>query len=50
MVEHLSRALNAAITAKSAELRTIDSHTVEFPILVPAKGATQLTYTVHYSW
>jgi hypothetical protein len=49
-VEHMGRGQNWEITAKSAEFSKRDSSTVDFPVLVPAKGQTSLTYTVHYSW
>lgn len=49
-VEHLHRAQNWKITAKSSDYTKSDSNTVDFAINVPAKGEATLTYTVHYSW
>jgi hypothetical protein len=49
-VEHLHRAQNWKVTAKSADYTKRDSNTVDFAINVPAKGEVTLTYTVHYSW
>jgi hypothetical protein len=48
--EHLYRAANWQITEKSSPYTKTDSHTVTFPVQVPAKGETTLTYTVHYTW
>jgi len=28
----------------------VDSHTLEFPVDVPAKGEAKLTYSVRYTW
>ena len=50
VLEHLYRCDNWEITEKSAAFNKHDSHTIEFPISVPAKGATTLAYSVHYSW
>ena len=49
-VEHMNRAQNWEITSKSADYIKRDSSTIDFPITVPAKGDTTLTYTVHYTW
>ncbi len=49
-IEHLNRAQNWQITAKTNEYIKKDSATLDFPVQVPAKGSTTLTYTVHYSW
>ncbi|MDE1178703.1 MAG: hypothetical protein PW789_19180 [Edaphobacter sp.] len=49
-VEHLHRAQNWKITAKSADYIKRDSNTADFAVNVPAKGETTITYTVHYSW
>ena len=49
-MEHMNRAQNWEITAKSANYTQRDSATIDFPITVPAKGDTTLTYTVHYTW
>jgi hypothetical protein len=49
-VEHLHRAQNWKITNKSTDYNKRDSNTVDFPVTVPAKGETTLTYTVHYTW
>ena len=50
MVEHLYRGDNWQIMNKSAAFTKRDSHTLEFPLQVPAKGETTLTYSVRYSW
>ena len=50
VVEHLYRCDNWEITDKSADYTKIDSHTIQFPIEVPAKGESKLTYSVRYSW
>jgi hypothetical protein len=50
VIEHLYRGDNWEIREKSAEFTKTDSHTLEFPINVAAKGETVLTYTVHYTW
>jgi hypothetical protein len=41
---------NWNLTSKSADFKKLDSHTLEFPLQVPAKGEAVLTYTVHYTW
>ena len=50
VLEHLYRGNNWQITAKSANYTKLDSHTIEFPLQVPSKGETTLTYTTHYTW
>jgi hypothetical protein len=50
VVEHLYRWDNWQITEKSADFTKRDSNTVEFPVTVPSKGETTLTYAVHYTW
>jgi hypothetical protein len=50
VLEPLYRGENWAITEKSSDYSKRDSHTIEFPVTVPAKGETTLTYTVHYTW
>ncbi len=49
-VEHMNRGENWAITAKSNDFTKSDSSTVDFPVTVPPKGETTLTYSVHYTW
>ena len=49
-VERMNRAENWAITDKSGDFSKKDSHTIDFPVTVPAKGQARLTYTVHYTW
>jgi len=49
-VEHMGRGENWEVTAKSGDFTKRDSSTIDFPVSVPAKGETVLTYTVHYSW
>jgi hypothetical protein len=50
VVEHMYRGENWEITEKSSHYSKLDSHTLKFPIAVPAKGEATLTYTVHYTW
>lgn len=50
VVEHMNRAQNWQITAKSADFTRQDSATIDFALTVPAKGDTTLNYTVHYTW
>jgi hypothetical protein len=50
VLEHLYRGDNWEIMHQSAEYTKLDSHTIQFPIQVPAKGEATLTYSVHYSW
>jgi hypothetical protein len=50
VLEHLYRGSNWDITDKTASYTKIDSHTIQFPIQVPAKGESTLTYSVRYSW
>lgn len=50
VVEHLYRGANWEITAKSLDYEKRDSRTIEFPVEVPAKGESTLTYTVRYTW
>ena len=49
-VEHLYRGDNWQITEKSSDFTKRDSNTIVFPVSVPSKGETTLTYTVHYTW
>lgn len=48
--EHLYRGDNWEITSKSADFTRLDSHTIEFPVQVSAKGASRLSYSVRYTW
>jgi hypothetical protein len=50
VIEHMYRCDNWEIADKSADFKKLDSHTLEFPLQVPAKGEAVLTYTVHYTW
>lgn len=50
VVEHLYRGDNWEIAQKSADYTKLDSHTIQFPVQVPAKGEATLTYAVHYTW
>ncbi|HEY2470852.1 MAG TPA: hypothetical protein VGI45_23870 [Terracidiphilus sp.] len=50
VIEHMYRCDNWNLTAKSVDFKKLDSHTLEFPLQVPAKGEAVLTYTVHYTW
>jgi len=49
-VEHLNRSQNWDITEKSSDFVKRDSNTIDYPIVVPAKGSTTLTYSVRYTW
>jgi hypothetical protein len=50
VVEHLYRASNWKITAKSDDFRKTDAQTIEFLGAVKPDGEKTITYTVHYSW
>ncbi len=50
VIEHMYRGENWEITDKSSTFKKRDSHMLEFPMRVPAKGEATLTYTVHYTW
>jgi hypothetical protein len=50
VVERLYRCANWDITDKSAEYTKTDSHTIQFPVQVPAKGESIMTYSVRYTW
>jgi hypothetical protein len=50
VVEHMNRGENWSIEEKSADYVKTDSHTLEFPLEVPAKGEGKLTYSVRYTW
>jgi hypothetical protein len=50
VVEHLYRGANWEIAEKSSTFTKADSRTVQFPIQVPAKGESTLTYSVRYTW
>ena len=50
VVEPLYRCANWEITDKSIEYTKTDSHTIQFPVQVPAKGESALTYSVRYTW
>jgi hypothetical protein len=49
-VEHMNRCENWEISQKTVDFTKRDSATVDFPVLVPSKGESTLTYTVHYTW
>jgi hypothetical protein len=49
VIEHMPGG-NWKITAKSTDYVKKDSETVDFAVLVPAKGEATLTYSVHSSW
>ena len=49
-MEHMNRGENWEVMAKSSDFIKRDSSIIDFPVLVPAKGDTTLTYTVHYNW
>lgn len=50
VVEHMNRGENWEIQEKSAEYTKVDSHALEFPVDVPAKGQAKLRYSVRYTW
>ena len=50
VLEHLYRGDNWEIEQKSADYDKLDSHTIEFPVNVPAKGSATVTYKVRYTW
>jgi len=50
VLESLYRGENWEIQHKSADYIKLDSHTIQFPVDVPAKGEATLTYSAHYSW
>lgn len=49
-IEHLHRAQNWQISAKSTDYTKRDNNTIDFPVSVPAKGEKTFSYTVHYTW
>ena len=49
-IERMNRSQNWEITQKSADFKKLDSATLDFPVTVPAKGETTLTYSVRYTW
>jgi len=49
LIEHMNRE-NWKITAKSSDYTKKDATTLDFPVVVPAKGEVTFTYSVHYSW
>jgi hypothetical protein len=50
VLEHLYRGDNWEIQQKSTDYNKLDSHTIQFPVQVPAKGDATLTYSVRYTW
>jgi len=50
VLEHLYRGDNWEIVQKSSDYTKLDSHTILFPVHVPAKGKATVTYSVHYTW
>jgi hypothetical protein len=50
VVEHLYRAKNWDIVAKSDAYDKKDSDTIEFPVSIPPDGEKVITYTAHYTW
>jgi hypothetical protein len=50
VLEHLYRGDNWEVQHNSGDYTKLDSHTIQFPIQVPAKGEATLTYSVRYSW
>jgi len=50
VLEHLYRGNNWEIVEKSGDYNKLDSHTIEFPLKVPAKGSATVNYRVKYTW
>jgi len=50
VVEHLYRAKNWEVVAKSSDFQKKDSQTIEFPVTVAPDGEKVITYTAHYTW
>ncbi len=50
VVEHLSRFDNWELKQKSTDYRSLDSHTIEFPVTVKPDEEKIVTYQVHYTW
>jgi hypothetical protein len=50
VVEHLYRAANWDIVAKSDDYSKKDSQTIEFPVTIAPNGEKTITYTAHYTW
>lgn len=50
VLEHLYRGNNWEIQKNSSAYTKLDSSTISFPVPVPAKGESTVTYTVHYTW
>jgi len=50
IVEHMNRGENWEITEKSSDYTRTDSHTLEFPLVIPANGTGKLDYSVRYTW
>jgi hypothetical protein len=50
VLEHLYRGDNWEIVQKSSDYTKLDSHTIQFPVQVPAKGDAAVTYSVRYTW
>jgi len=50
VVEHLYRAKNWELAAKSDEYKKKDSQTIEFPVTIAPDGEHVITYTAHYNW
>lgn len=50
VVEHLYRCNNWQIEEKSSDYTKLDSHTLQFPVEVPAKGSATMSYKVKYTW
>jgi hypothetical protein len=50
VLEHLYRGDNWEILQKSADFTKLDSHTIQFPVQVQAKGDATINYSVRYTW
>jgi hypothetical protein len=50
VVEHLYRGRTWDAASSSAEYKTTDAHTIEFPVTVAPDGEKTITHTAHYIW
>lgn len=48
VIEHMSG--DWTVTQKSHDHKTVDAHTIEFPVTVPADGTVVVTYTVRFRY
>jgi len=50
VVEHLYRAVEWEVKAKSMDFAKVDARTIEFRPRVLPDGEAVITYTIHYTW